>query len=168
VTLLLRAWELLTPEELGQVREAKAVLEDLYRQRHGEWSGAPIFWLRGLLWGGDSRLPPDLSPAIMKRLMLVRLTERTGYELDVTCVGCGLQLPRKSTAKAHPEPACGYFELCPHCGGGRFIWWPLSLDQTPYPWKTLAGYTGESPAREWSQASEAVVQRLAWLWPPGV
>jgi hypothetical protein len=112
----------------------------------------------------------------MKRLMLLRLSERTGYSLDVICTGCGLQLPRQPSATAHPEPACGYFESCPHCGGGRFVWCPLPHYDAPhYPWMDLPGYLGEEPgtreppevsqARAWTEASEVVVQRLARLWP---
>jgi hypothetical protein len=61
--------------------------------------------------------------------------------MDVTCIGCGLQLPRDKSAPYHPAPTSGFFPRCPHCGGTA-MQWAIQVEGEHYPWMDLPDYVG--------------------------
>jgi hypothetical protein len=94
-------------------------------------------WLHNWLMGVTrlhSRLPPDLAPEALARLVRVYLNrhaELWGYQ-DV-CVACGLELPQRDYALAGGK----FFDACPHCGG-RETWPAGRSDERTFAWRDLA------------------------------
>jgi len=147
--LVQAANEFIREEDAGRVQEGVTLLEQRRGgsgYARGDWPGSPWCWDDGLLECGRSRLPPDLSPALMCRLMVIRLTERHRLgTMDVTCLGCGLQLPRDKSAPYCPAPTSGFFPCCPHCGGTA-MQWAILVEGQRYPWMDLPGYVGRRSA----------------------
>jgi hypothetical protein len=81
------------------------------------------------------RLPPDLAPETMARLITVYRQEKPNYVMDV-CNQCGLRLPVCYPTKAGDYTIRTSFPSCPHCGGREFF----PSNRTPeraFPWKEL-------------------------------
>jgi hypothetical protein len=82
----------------------------------------------------------------MCRLLVIRLAERGRLDdMDVTCVGCGLQLARARSAPYPSAPTSGYFPCCPHCGSTG-VQWAILVEGERYPWMDLPGYVGRREA----------------------
>jgi hypothetical protein len=90
------ALDLVPEEDFDRVQEGLTLLAQRRRGSgfaRGDWGGSPWCWGDGFLERGWSRLPPDLSPTLACRLLVIRLAERDRLaDLDVTCTGCGLLL----------------------------------------------------------------------------
>jgi hypothetical protein len=112
----------------------------------GDWPGSTWTWCDGFFEQGRSALPPGLSPALVAQLLFFRVTERRRWDqLDVVCLGCGLQLPRANGAPYYPEPVSGVFPECPHCGGTAFQWC-IEIPQEHHPWMDdPSNYIGPRP-----------------------
>src|SRR5262249_23342852 len=114
----------------------------------GSWDGSPWDWLSGLLECGRSRLPPDLDPDVMRRLLLVRFNERCRMRMDLTCAGGGLQVPYGRNDASWPKPVSRFSPACPHCGREDYEWSilvGLEQHQKSFPWMKLPGYLGPQP-----------------------
>jgi hypothetical protein len=113
-------------------------------------------WVSDWLWSVvrfRSRIPADLSPETMRRLVEVyihQLDEVESGSLPV-CTACGLRRPHRkcpllSELQLRPGGVPGtpgayllpeFFDRCPHCGD-RDMMWESRIDEKPYPWQDLA------------------------------
>jgi hypothetical protein len=148
--LLTAACELMTEEEQAQAEEGAALLGNFRDDglADGSWEGSPWCWLDGIFECGRSRLPLDLDPDDMRLLLLVRINERCRMRMDLTCTGCGLQVPCGRNDTWWPKPVSRFFPACPHCGGEDFEW-SIHIGAVyhgkTYPWMKLPGYLGPQP-----------------------
>jgi hypothetical protein len=88
-------------------------------------------WLLQLTRLG-SRLPPDLTPAVLGGLVgtyLDRYAELDGGQ-EAVCVRCGLGRPLWEAAKCNAG-------VCPHCGVKEFMWSGRTRE-FDYEWRRLA------------------------------
>jgi hypothetical protein len=139
---------LLTKAEWEQVDQAMEQLTE-------EWSGPYSTWLQhlGLGW----RRLPELSPAVMKDLLLAWLSPAA--KEGMVCRHCGLEYPYHETPpvsewkllpdrQPHVGPPPWYdlpvfFRDCPGCGGSSDeIDWPHLTEQHDRAWKNMDGYAG--------------------------
>ncbi len=142
---------LMDPGEVKQVEAAMTALDT---------DGGPYRRWLDELFEGRWRLP-EVSPAVMKALLLTRLSPECD-DYDWVCLGCGLCYPQRRTPplsewKILPGkvPMVGqppwydlpcFFPSCPHCGADtlRGTWAHLVLEGR-YPWMGLDGYVGPEP-----------------------
>jgi hypothetical protein len=79
-----------------------------------------------------SRLPPDLAPETMRRILQIHLNEKQDWGSPV-CEKCGLERPKRDYSQGRlPD----FFPGCPHCGCSEWTWNTLT-DRSPFPWKDL-------------------------------
>jgi hypothetical protein len=136
----------LTEAQQMRREESLAWCEAQGREGQRPWyNGCPQAWLDGLLEDGRSRLPEDLTPELMARLLAVPLGACGQMDqMDVVCVACGLQLPRQQAAPYSPAPTSGFFDCCPHCGGTAMEW-SILVGRQDFAWKALPGFVGRRP-----------------------
>jgi hypothetical protein len=141
--LVAAAFELMCPDEQGQVNQALRQMHETCLGPYGIW-----FWR---LWEGRCRLP-ELAPQVMKDLLLAWLSPEvaSGY----LCERCGLLYPfhywpRRSEPTLWadvsqglpvPEPLPEFFTTCPHCGCPKSdLGWPADNENDEPAWKDLDG-----------------------------
>jgi hypothetical protein len=113
------------------MRSAAATPEVLVKPGDNDWARS---WIYEMSWL-ESRLPPDISPEVVRGLLANRSGRWCTFDNGILCVTCGL---RRSSSGTSPPP-------CPHCGEASWAWARRS-DESPAQWRELARQELDPPA----------------------